>query len=93
MVRRREGGVPSGRSTGRGSGSSYTSIVVIPLGTWAVGSAQHWFSRNFEEYLSAVVSVPSPARVCEGGQGWVFDKDPQQLPGLPMNGGDIEAWA
>ena len=23
----------------------------------------------------------------------VFDKDPQQLPGLPMNGGDIEAWA
>lgn len=66
---------------------------MIPLGTWAVGSAQHWFSHNFEEYVSAVVSVPSPARVCEGGQGWVFDKDPQQLPGLPMNGGDIEAWA
>ena len=74
-------------------GAVLTSIVVIPLGTWAVGSAQHWFSHNFEEYLSAVVTVPSPARVCEGGQGWVFDKDPQQLPGLPMNGGDIDAWA
>ena len=50
-------------------GAVLTSIVVIPLGTWAVGSAQHWFSHNFEEYLSAVVTVPSPAAAWRPGMG------------------------
>lgn len=39
-----------------------------------------------------MVQIPSPALVCDGGQGWVFDKSPQQLPGPPANG-DLEAWA
>ena len=67
-----------------------TAVIVIPLATWGRDEVLDWF--NPEEYLSAVVRVPSPALVCEGGAGWVFDKDPQQLPALPMNG-DLDVWA
>ncbi len=74
-------------------GAVLTSIVVIPLGTWAVGSAMHWFSHNFEDYVSAVVTVPSPGHSCQGGMGWVFDKEPQQLPGLPVKDNDLDEWA
>lgn len=74
-------------------GTVLTSIVVIPLGTWGVVSAKDWFTHRYEEYLSAVVTAPSPARICQGGQGWVFAKDRQQLPGLPVPGGDMDAWA
>src|SRR6202022_3997126 len=71
-----------------------TSAVVIPLVTWVAGSTGHWFSSKIspEKYLSAVVDIPSPGLACEGGEGWVFDKDPQHLPGVfPSDNRD--AWA
>jgi hypothetical protein len=71
-----------------------TSAIVIPLVAWVSTSAGHWFTGQVspEQYLSAVVHVPSAAQDCvTGGQGWVFDKAPQELPG--DFGEDKVAWA
>jgi hypothetical protein len=45
-----------------------------------------------EPHLSAVVQIPSPSRPCEGGEGWVFNKDLRQMPAPPING-DRDKWA
>lgn len=76
-------------------GGIVTTAVLIPAVAWAAGWTGHWFTSEIspEKYLSAVINVPSPVNSCEGGgEGWVFDKDPQHLPGvLPSD--DKEAWA
>ena len=75
-------------------GGVLTTAIVIPLVAWAAGWTGHWFTSKVspEEYLSAVVDIPSPAGRCNG---WVFDKDPQHLPGvLPDDDlDDLDAWA
>ncbi len=76
------------------AGGVVTAAVVIPLLTWGVTSGKDWISNklNPKQYLSAVVTIPSPAAVCQGGQSWVFDKRPPQLPLVPKEG-DVDAWA
>jgi hypothetical protein len=46
-----------------------------------------------KQYLSAIVTIPTPAASCEGGQSWVFDKVPPQLPLPPRKTGDLDGWA
>jgi hypothetical protein len=71
-----------------------TSAVVIPLLGLAVSKAGDWFTSKVspEQYLSAVVDVPSPQHTCISGEGWVFDTDPQHLPGV-LPDEDKDAWA
>ncbi len=67
-----------------------TAVIVVPSVTWG----RDWVRDKFwpEPHLVAVVTIPSPGEICSGGEGWVFEKDPQQLPGLPANR-DLNAWA
>jgi hypothetical protein len=76
-------------------GGVVTSAIVIPLVAWVGTSAGHWFTErvNPDEHLSAVVSIPSLEYSCVTGQeGWVFDKEPSELPGL-FPADDRDAWA
>jgi hypothetical protein len=76
-------------------GGILTTAIVIPLVAWAAGWPAHWFTNKIspEKYLSAAIDVPSPVNSCEGGgEGWVFNKDPQQLPGV-FPSDDKNAWA
>ena len=61
-------------------GGVLTTAIVIPLVAWAAGWTGHWFTSKVspEEYLSAVVDIPSPAGRCNG---WVFDKYLNTCPG------------
>jgi hypothetical protein len=74
-------------------GAIVTTAVVIPLVTWGVTSGREWISDKFnpKPYLQAAVAIPSPASG-DGGEGWVFDKPPRQLP-LPPESGDVDGWA
>jgi hypothetical protein len=71
-----------------------TTTVVVPLVAWAAGWTGHWFTGkiNPEQYISAAVSLPSPAEACTGGEGWVFAKTPQELP-VPRVDENKDAWA
>jgi hypothetical protein len=72
-----------------------TLAIVVPLVAWVGRSAGHWFIGKVspEQVLSAVVQVPSPAHSCTGGgQGWVFDTAPSDLPGV-LPDDDKDAWA
>jgi hypothetical protein len=76
-------------------GGVLTTAIVIPVVAWAAGWPAHWFTNKIspEKYLSAAIDVPSPVNSCEGGgEGWVFNKDPQQLPGV-FPSDDKNAWA
>lgn len=89
--------VPTKRSNSRRVwlGGVLTSAIVIPLVAWIATSLGHWFTGkvNPEEYLSAVVSIPSLEYSCGTGQaGWVFDKEPSELPGV-VPADNREAWA
>lgn len=73
------------------AGGVLTTAVVIPAVAWAAG----WFTKTIspEEYLAATVTVLSPKANCQlGGEGWVFNKDPQQLP-MVRPGDNTDAWA
>jgi hypothetical protein len=61
---------------------------------WVAGKAGGWFTDRVspEQFLSAVVDVASPEQTCTSGEGWVFDKTPQQLPGV-LPDDDKQAWA
>ena len=77
-------------------GTILTAAVVIPVLTWGVNLGLDWIGKkvNPEPYLSAAVTVPTPSAICQGGQSWVFDKAPPQLPLPPRpNGGDVDRWA
>ena len=76
-------------------GGVLTSAIVIPLVAWIATSAGHWFTEkvNPEQHLSAVVSIPPLENSCATGEaGWVFEKQPTELPGVMPNE-DKEAWA
>ena len=76
-------------------GGVITSAIAIPLVAWVATSAGHWFVGKVipEQHLSAAVSVPSPAHSCSGGgEDWVFDKPPSELPGV-LPDDDKDAWA
>jgi CHAT domain len=76
-------------------GGVLTAAIVIPLVAWMATSAGHWFLGKVspEEHLSAVVQVPTPAQSCVGGgEGWVFEKAPSELPGV-LPDEDKDAWA
>jgi hypothetical protein len=75
------------------AGRVLTAAVVIPLLTWGVNSSKDWISNklNPKPYLSAVVTIPSPEAMCQGGEGWVFDKRPPQLPSPKQ--GHVDEWA
>lgn len=72
-------------------GAVITSAVVIPLLTLAVTWAVRHIGAIVDppQYLSVVVSVPSPVEI---DNGWVFAKPPSQLP-LPPEHGDVDRWA
>jgi hypothetical protein len=73
-----------------------TAAVVIPLVAKGAGLIGHQVSRVItpEQYLAIDVIIPSPGHVCEGGRGWVFDKDPQQLSARPWpTPGSDDKWA
>lgn len=83
------------KKTGIWLGGILTTTVVVPVVAWAVGWPGHWFTSKIspEKYLSAVIDVPSPVNSCvAGGEGWVFNKNPQQLPGVRPSD-DKDAWA
>lgn len=75
-------------------GGVVTTAIVIPLVAWAAGWTGQWLTSkvNPDEYLSATVDIPSPAGSCEG---LVFDKDPQNLPGVLHDDDldDLDTWA
>jgi hypothetical protein len=77
-------------------GGIVLTAVVTSVVAWAVDWPKQWFNDNIinpDKYLAATVTVPSPEPSCQGGgTGWVFDKGPQQLPGVPPRG-DVNAWA
>lgn len=76
-------------------GGVLTTAVVVPVVAWAVGGPLHWFTKIIspEEYLSATARVPSSRASCQhGGEGWVFNKDPQHLP-MVLPRDDVDAWA
>jgi hypothetical protein len=79
-------------------GKVLTTAVVIPLVAGAVIWAQHWINAKLhpmhpKQYLSERVTIHDPGAGCEGGQSWVFDKDPPQLPGPPRDNHDTDRWA
>jgi hypothetical protein len=83
-------------------GGALALAVVIGLVVWMATSAGPGPRGNGEPeasrvtpeaYLSAFVQVPSPAHSCiTGGQGWVFDKPPSELPGV-LPDADVDGWA
>lgn len=71
-----------------------TSAIAIPLVGWVAGKAGGWFTEKWspEQFLTAVVDIDSPEQTCTGGEGWVFARTPQQLPGV-LPDEDKQAWA
>jgi hypothetical protein len=67
--------------------------VLGPVGPDGYGVVSRISVVSPEQYLAAVVAIPSPRRAALAG-GWVFDKDPQQLPAPPpLMAGGADAWA
>jgi hypothetical protein len=60
-----------------------------------VADANHWLQSKVvgaRPALSVVVTMKSPARVCDGQTGWVFPVKPAALP-VPSLAAPIDQWA
>ena len=77
------------------AGTVLTSAVVIPLVAWYVVHEAEVRNKLTEPHLSTAVRIPSPSRICGGGEGWVFNKDLRQLPAPPIHAGEgnLDKWA